>query len=52
MGQWVTNAMGQMVHGSPMLTHGPLCSGYKDGSNYPRYKVPQDEQLAAKQWRS
>ena len=24
-GSWVTNAMGQMGHGSPMLTHGPLC---------------------------
>ena len=23
-------------------------SGYKDGPNYPRYKFPQDEQLAAK----
>ena len=24
MSQWVTNAMGQMGHGSPKLTHGPL----------------------------
>ena len=24
-GSWVTNAMGQMGHGSPKLTHGPLC---------------------------
>ena len=23
-GSWVTDAMGQMGHGSPMLTHGPL----------------------------
>ena len=23
-GSWVTNAMGQMGHDSPMLTHGPV----------------------------